>query len=74
MKSNNIETMDCGCELTGCNTASKRYQTKMLIKKLKETNEDIDKSIFRAAENVNLDSIYRYVKGGEVHTFYDDWE
>lgn len=74
MKSNSINTMDCGCELTGCNTASKRYQTKLLIKKLKETSPDIDKNIFRAAENVNLDSIYRYVQNGKEHTFYDDWE
>jgi tRNA(Ile)-lysidine synthase TilS/MesJ len=74
MDSNNIETMDCGCELTGCNTASKRYQTKLLVQKLKETTPDIDKNIFRAAENVNLDSIYRYIKDGKEHTFYDDWE
>lgn len=74
MNSNGIETMDCGCVLTGCNTASKRYQTKQLIKKLKESDPDIDKNIFRAAENVNLDSIYRYVKDGKEHTIYDDWE
>ena len=74
MNSNGIETMDCGCELTGCNTASKRYQTKLLIRKLKESSSDIHKSIFRAAENVNLDSIYRYVKDGKEHTAYDDWE
>lgn len=74
MDSNDIETMDCGCELTGCNTASKRYQTKMLIKKLKENDPNIDKNIFRAAENVNLDSIYRFVKEGKEHTIYDDWE
>lgn len=74
MKSNGIQTMDCGCELTGCNTASKRYQTKLLIKKLKETSPDIDKNIFRSAENVNLDGIVRYTKDGNEHTFYDDWE
>ena len=74
MKANNITTMDCGCELTGCNVASKRYETKQLIKKLKETNDVVDKNIFRAAENVNLDSIYRFVKDGNEHTIYDDWD
>jgi len=74
MDSNNITTMDCGCELTGCNTASKRHQTKLLIKKLKENDPDVDKNIFRAAENVNLDSIYRYVKDQKEHIIYDDWE
>jgi tRNA(Ile)-lysidine synthase TilS/MesJ len=74
MASNGIETMDCGCELTGCNVASKRYQTKLLIQQLRQNDDNIDKNIFRAAENVNLDSIYRYVKDGKEHIIYDEWE
>lgn len=74
MKSNNIETMDCGCEITVCSTSSKRYQTKQLIKTLKENDVDIDKNIFRAAENVNLNNIYRYTKDGEEHIIFDEWE
>ncbi len=74
MKTNNIVTMDCGCEITACNTSSSRYKTKMLIKELVKDSPDIHKNIFRAGENVNLDSIYRYTKDGKEHTFYDDWE
>ena len=74
MKSNGIVTMDCGCEINACSTSSKRYQTKLLIKDLVKQSPDIDKNIFRAAENVQLDSIYRYVKDGKEHTFYDDWD
>ena len=74
MANNNIHTMDCGCVLTGCRTSSKRNKTKQLIQDLKKEYKDIDKNIFRAAENVNLDSIYRYVINGQEHTFYDDWD
>jgi tRNA(Ile)-lysidine synthase TilS/MesJ len=71
MNKHNIETMDCGCEMQTCDTSSKRYLTKKLIKKLKEESPDIDKNIFRSAENVNLDNIYRYMQGGEEYIIYD---
>ena len=74
MNKNNIETMDCGCEITVCSTSSKRYETKQLIKKFREQGNDIDKNIFRAAENVNLDSIVRWKKDGEEYSFYDDYD
>lgn len=74
MKSNGIETMDCGCEITACNTSSSRFKTKLLIKELVNDHKDIDKNIFRAAENVQLDSIYRWTKDGKEFTQYDDWE
>lgn len=74
MSSNDIETMDCGCEITVCSTSSKRFQTKQLIAQLKENDPDIDKNIFRAAENVNLDNIYRYTKDREEHIIYNEWE
>ena len=65
MKANNIETMDCGCEITVCNTSSKRVEIKQLIAKFRETSPFIDKNIFRALENVNLDNIVSYVKDGK---------
>ncbi|MCF7924923.1 MAG: tRNA 2-thiocytidine biosynthesis protein TtcA [Candidatus Izimaplasma sp.] len=74
MKTNNIETMGCGCQLATCDITSKRATTKQLIKTLKEQFDDIDKNIFRAAENVNLDSIVRWKQDGKVHTYYDDFE
>ena len=72
MKSNEIETMDCGCEITVCRTSSKRWEVKELIKSLKEKSPDIDKNFFRSAENVNLDGIYRYIKDGKEHFVYED--
>lgn len=70
---NNIETMGCGCDLNTCVMSSKRMHTKRLIETLKKEFDDIDKNIFRAAENVNLDSVYRWKKDDQVFTFYDDY-
>ena len=67
----NIETMACGCEISYCDIASKRSETKKLIASLKETFDDIDKNIFRAAENVNLDRIARYTKNGKEYIYYN---
>lgn len=72
MESNGVETMDCGCEITVCRTSSKRQEIKELIETLKLTSPDIDKNIFRAAENVDLSGIYRYIKNGKEHIIFDD--
>lgn len=73
-KSNNIETMGCGCELNTCTTDGKRYETKKLIENLKKKFIDIDKNIFRAAENVNLDSLVRWKKDGKEFSYYDNFD
>jgi len=74
MKSNELETMNCGCELQACRVSSKRNEMKQLIKTLKLKSDDIDKNIFRSAENVNLDSIVRWTQNNKEHTIYDDYE
>lgn len=71
MKANDLETMDCGCEITVCSTSSKRYEVKQLIKKLKQTSPDIDKNIFRALENVNVDKIVSWTYEGKKHNRYE---
>ncbi len=74
MKANDISTMDCGCEITVCSTSSKRYEVKQLIKKLKETSQDVDKNIFRATENVNVDKIVSWTYEGKKYNRYIDEE
>ena len=54
-----------------------RYQDeyKDLIKQLKENFDGVEKSIFKAAENVCMDGILGWQKGEEKHSyldFYDD--
>ena len=41
-----------------------------MIKEMKKSSPDIDKSIFRAAENVELDSIVSYVQDKKRYNRY----
>ncbi len=70
----NLKFLGCGCEVTNPKTDSKREEIKALIKQLKLTNKDIDKSIFRSSENINLDAIIAYQKNGEKISFLDDYD
>lgn len=72
MKANNIKTMDCGCEINTDPTSTKRQEIKAMIKAMKLDNEDIDKSIFRAAENVDLDGIARYTQNKKEFNRYEE--
>ena len=72
MQANNIETMDCGCEITVCRTSSKRYEIKQMIESLRKTSPDIDKNIFRAMENVNVDKIVSWTYNGEKYNRYKE--
>jgi hypothetical protein len=53
---------------------NKRYEIKDLIAELKKRFKDIDKSIFHAAENVNLDGILAWEKDGEKHSFLEYYD
>jgi tRNA 2-thiocytidine biosynthesis protein TtcA len=72
MESNGIYAMDCGCAVASKEVASKRAEIKQLIKHLKTLNSDIDKSIFRAAANVNLDNVLGWEKDGKKYSFDDE--
>ncbi|MFP4077513.1 MAG: tRNA 2-thiocytidine biosynthesis TtcA family protein [Candidatus Izemoplasmataceae bacterium] len=71
MQRNGIAPMDCGCQVAAGETASKREDVKRLIERLKKEHKDIDKSIFRAAANVNLDNVLGWEKDGVKHRFDD---
>jgi hypothetical protein len=54
---------------------SQRLNTKRLIQALKKDyNELVEKNIFAAASNVNLNKIIGYKKDGEKHTFLEDYK
>ena len=75
-KTNNLDFIRCACKLTAKvqnkELESQRYNTKQLIKNLQETyNENVEKNIFKAAENVNLNMILGYKKDGKIVSFLD---
>ncbi|MDD3225316.1 MAG: ATP-binding protein [Clostridium sp.] len=74
VRNNGLSVMDCGCVVAAKKTSSKRREIKELIAKLKENFNDVDKSIFNAAENVNMDSILGWEKSGKKYSFLDIYD
>jgi tRNA 2-thiocytidine biosynthesis protein TtcA len=71
IKNAGIQAMNCGCTVVAKKTSSKRNEIKKLIEQLKQTNKDIEQSIFNAATNVNLEAIMGYQYKGEKKDFND---
>ena len=66
--------MGWGCEVAAGKYASTRADIKQLIKNYKKIFKDVDKSIFAAGGNVNLDAIMGYSKDGIKHSFIENYE
>ncbi|MDD4088116.1 MAG: ATP-binding protein [Tissierellia bacterium] len=77
-KYNNLQFIQCACSITekiqNEKAGSKRQETKLLIKKLREINPNIDINIFKSIYNVNLDTIIGYRKENIYHNFLDDYD
>lgn len=79
---NELKFIECACKFTEENykdknihSDSQRLNTKLLIKELKKSyNEDVEKNLFNAPDNVTLDMILGYKKGGEYHSHYDNYD
>ncbi|HHX93664.1 MAG TPA: tRNA 2-thiocytidine biosynthesis protein TtcA [Tenericutes bacterium] len=73
-KNSGLKFMNCGCEVAAGKVSSKRREIKELIKNLKEVYNNVDISIFRSAENVNMDAILGWIKNDEKVSFLDDYD
>ena len=78
---NDLHFIQCACRFTDtcttCNNGqnhSKRQEAKELIRTLKKTNPNVEKCIFKSVENVSLETIIAYKKGGVKHCFLDDYD
>lgn len=69
-----IWPLNCACMVAAKKIGNKRYEIKDLIKQMKQNFKDVDKSIFRAAQNVNMDSILGWEKDGEKHSYLDFYD
>lgn len=74
LKSTGYEAIDCACQVTQKKESSTRFKMKKLIEDMKEDNPNVDISIFRSAENVNMDAIISWTEGGEKKSFLDHYE
>ena len=69
-----IEPLDCACTVTSKKSGNKRYEIKELISSLTDNFDNVEKSIFKAAQNVNIDSVLGWEKDGVKHSFMDEFE
>ena len=75
---NGLEFIQCACRFTeraaahvNDDSSSKRQEVKLLLRELRRTNPDIEKSIFHSIHSVCLDTMVGYKSGGVEHTFAD---
>lgn len=69
-----IWPLNCACMVAAEKIGNKRYEIKDLIKQLKENFDGVEKSIFKAAENVSMDGILGWQKGDEKYSFLDVYD
>ena len=72
--SNGLSPMNCGCVVAAKKTSSKRREVKELIARLKTEHPDIDSSIFKAARNINLNSVLGWQKDGKKYSYLDFYD
>ena len=78
---NKLEFLQCACRFTEARDASgdgvgesKRQEMKVLLRELKKTNPNIEKSIFRAIHGVQLDTFPGFKYRGKTHSFLDHYD
>ncbi|MGF7058385.1 tRNA 2-thiocytidine biosynthesis TtcA family protein [Brassicibacter mesophilus] len=69
-----IWPLNCACMVAAKKIGNKRYEIKDLIEQMKKNFENVDKSIFKAAQNVNMDAILGWEKDGEKHSYLDFYD
>jgi tRNA(Ile)-lysidine synthase TilS/MesJ len=74
IQNSGIWPLNCACMVAAKKTGNKRYEIKDLIKNLGENFKDVEKSIFKAAENVNIDSVLGWQQDGVKHSFLERYE
>ena len=77
---NELDFIQCACRFTeNCSLpdddsgGSKRKEIKILIRRLRKDNPNIDRSIFNAIHAVHLDTFPGYKRDGEIHSFLEQF-
>lgn len=69
-----IWPLNCACMVSAKKIGNKRYEIKDLIKNLKKNFDGVEKSIFKSAENVSVDSILGWQKDGQKVHYLDEYD
>ncbi|MBQ8401976.1 MAG: tRNA 2-thiocytidine biosynthesis protein TtcA [Clostridia bacterium] len=75
---NSLSFLACACVMTESanldENASKRRQTKMLIRELKKDCPDVEKNIFNSIHKSNIYTMVGYKRFGVLHSFLEDYD
>ena len=78
---NHLRFLQCACRFTEARDSSgdgigesKRQEMKVLLRELKKTNPNIEKSMFRAIHGVQLDTFPGFKYHGQAHTLLDFYD
>ena len=78
---NDLHFLQCACRFTEARDASgdgigesKRQEVKFLLRELKKTNPNIEKSIFRGLHGVQLDTFPGFKYRGQAHSFLEFYD
>ena len=80
-RDNDLEFIQCACRLTERSAAdtgdvnvSKRKEIKLLLRRLRQGNPNIEKSIFNSIHAVALDTMPGFKTGGVEHSFLEHFD
>ena len=80
-KTHELNFIQCACRFTEncaiCDNGgggSRRQEIKELIKSLKKSIPQVEKNLFTAPNNVTLDMILGYKKGGKYYSYLDQYD
>lgn len=74
IRNSGVWPLNCACMVAAKKIGNKRNEIKELIEGLRKSFNNVDASIFRAAENVSMDAILGWNKEGIKHSFLDEYD
>lgn len=69
-----IKAMNCGCKVAGGELPSKRKEIKELIASLRKIHPNVDISIYRSSQNVNLNCVLGWKKKDDSFSYLDEYD
>ena len=73
---NGLHFLRCACRVSEAGeideSASKRRETKELIRRMREVNPNVEINLFASLHKVNLDTLPGYKTRGEMHSFLEN--
>ena len=74
-KHHDLHFLQCACRFTEASAQneqlSKRKEIKALLRRLKEENPNVEKSVFNALHTLNIDTFPGWKRNGEEHSFLE---